>query len=100
MNSWIEESGTLLRTQVTTFQKAQFLNTPNNRSGLAASSNNELDGQADVDASYINIAAMYHLDNADMGIDIKQDSDGYRIGETSAQYDEENTRIRSSYYYF
>ncbi|UOE81854.1 porin [Vibrio splendidus] len=66
-----------------------------------ASNSNELDGQADVDASYINIAAMYRIaDNADMGIDIKQDIDGARIGSTSAQYDEETHVFAAAYYYF
>ncbi|MFA0709035.1 porin, partial [Vibrio sp. 10N.222.48.A3] len=66
-----------------------------------ASNSNELDGQADVDASYINIAAMYRIaDNADMGIDIKQDIDGARMGSTSAQYDEETHVFAAAYYYF
>ncbi|MEZ8284956.1 porin [Vibrio splendidus] len=66
-----------------------------------ASNSNELDGQSDIDASYINIAAMYRIsDNADMGIDIKQDIDGGRIGSTSMQYDEETHVFAAAYYYF
>ncbi|MBB1464724.1 porin [Vibrio sp. SG41-7] len=66
-----------------------------------ASNSNELDGQADVDASYINIAAMYRIaDNADMGIDIKQDIDGARIGDSNLQYDEETHVFAAAYYYF
>lgn len=44
---------------------------------------------------------MYRIaDNADMGIDIKQDLDGYRVGKTSAQYDEETHVFAAAYYYF
>ncbi|MFM2607194.1 porin [Vibrio chagasii] len=61
---------------------------------------NEEDNLSDVDSSYINVAAMYRIaDNADMGIDIKQDIEGARsIGNT--QYDEETHVFAAAYYYF
>ncbi len=44
---------------------------------------------------------MYRIaDNADMGIDIKQDIEGARIGTTGAQYDEETHVFAAAYYYF
>ena len=64
----------LRKTQVTTYLVAYTVSEDLTLAAGYASSNNELDGQADVDASYINIAAMYRIaENADMGIDIKQD---------------------------
>ncbi|NOH33837.1 porin [Vibrio chagasii] len=100
VNSWIEESDS-------SKNKGYYLSggyTLSEDLTIAAgyaSSNNELDGQSDVDASYINIAAMYRIaDNADMGIDIKQDIEGSRIGSTSMQYDEETHVFAAAYYYF
>ncbi|MFA0147057.1 porin [Vibrio lentus] len=100
VNSWIEESDSVKNTGYYVSGGYTVSEDLTIAAGYA-SSNNELDGQADVDASYINIAAMYRIsDNADMGIDIKQDLDGYRIGETSAQYDEETHVFAAAYYYF
>jgi hypothetical protein len=62
---------------------------------------NEEDSLSDVDSSYINVAAMYRIsDNADMGIDIKQDFEGARIAGTNNQYDEETHVFAAAYYYF
>lgn len=100
MNSWIEESDSAKNTGYYVSGGYTVSEDLTIAAGYA-SSNNELDGQADVDASYINIAAMYRIaDNADMGIDIKQDLDGYRVGKTSAQYDEETHVFAAAYYYF
>ena len=100
VNSWIEESDSEKNTGY--YLSGGF--TVSEDLTLAAgyaSSNNELDGQADVDASYINIAAMYRIaENADMGIDIKQDIEGSRIGSTGMQYDEETHVFAAAYYYF
>ncbi len=44
---------------------------------------------------------MYRIaDNADMGIDIKQDIEGSRISSASMQYDEETHVFAAAYYYF
>ncbi|MDH6026048.1 porin [Vibrio splendidus] len=100
MNSWIEESDSAKNTGYYVSGGYTVSEDLTIAAGYA-SSNNELDGHADVDASYINIAAMYRIaDNADMGIDIKQDIDGARIGSTSAQYDEETHVFAAAYYYF
>ncbi|WP_061038041.1 porin [Vibrio coralliirubri] len=100
MNSWIEESDSAKNTGYYVSGGYKVSEDLTIAAGYAFS-NNELDGQADVDASYINIAAMYRIaDNADMGIDIKQDIDGARIGSTSAQYDEETHVFAAAYYYF
>lgn len=99
MNSWIEESDSAKNTGYYVSGGYTVSEDLTIAAGYA-SSNNELDGQADVDASYINIAAMYRIaDNADMGIDIKQDIEGARsTGNT--QYDEETHVFAAVYYYF
>ncbi|MEZ9764664.1 porin [Vibrio splendidus] len=99
MNSWIEESDSAKNTGYYVSGGYTVSEDLTIAAGYA-SSNNELDGQADVDASYINIAAMYRIaDNADMGIDIKQDIEGARsTGNT--QYDEETHVFAAAYYYF
>ncbi|OED68354.1 hypothetical protein A143_19690 [Vibrio splendidus ZS-139] len=99
VNSWIEESDSAKNTGYY-LSGGYTLSEDLTIAAGYASSNNELDGQADVDASYINIAAMYRIaDNADMGIDIKQDIEGAR-STGNLQYDEETHVFAAAYYYF
>ncbi|MCC5519389.1 porin [Vibrio splendidus] len=99
LNSWIDQNDEMKNTGFY-FSGGYTLSDDLTIAAGYAFNNNEEDGQADVDASYINIAAMYRIaDNADMGIDIKQDIEGARsTGNT--QYDEETHVFAAAYYYF
>ncbi|MEZ9463099.1 porin [Vibrio splendidus] len=100
LNSWIDQNDEMKNTGFY-FSGGYTLSDDLTIAAGYAFNNNEEDGLSDVDTSYINVAAMYRInDNADMGIDIKQDLEGARIGDSNLQYDEETHVFAAAYYYF
>ncbi|MDD1830063.1 porin, partial [Photobacterium sp. ZSDE20] len=99
LNSWIDQNDEMKNTGFY-FSGGYTLSDDLTIAAGYAFNTNEEDNLSDVDSSYINVAAMYRIaDNADMGIDIKQDIEGARsIGNT--QYDEETHVFAAAYYYF
>ncbi|MBJ2147683.1 porin [Vibrio sp. IB15] len=99
LNSWIDQNDEMKNTGFY-FSCGYTLSDDLTIAAGYAFNTNEEDNLSDVDSSYINVAAMYRIaDNADMGIDIKQDIEGARsIGNT--QYDEETHVFAAAYYYF
>ena len=99
LNSWVDQNDEMKNTGFY-FSGGYTLSDDLSIAAGYAFNTNEEDNLSDVDSSYINVAAMYRIaDNADMGIDIKQDIEGARsIGNT--QYDEETHVFAAAYYYF
>ena len=105
VNTWIEEGNTVVKGHDDYVEDAKntgyYVSAGYSLSedltlaaGYAANSK-EAQGKSDEDFSYINIAAMYRIaDNADMGIDIKQELDA------GFDYDEETHVFAAAYYYF
>ncbi|WP_261905146.1 porin [Vibrio fortis] len=100
LNSWIDQNDEMKNTGFY-FSGGYTLSEDLTIAAGYAFNTNEEDNLSDVDSSYINVAAMYRIsDNADMGIDIKQDLEGARIGSSDLQYDEEIHVFAAAYYYF
>jgi hypothetical protein len=100
LNSWIDQNDEMKNTGFY-FSGGYTLSEDLTIAAGYAFNTNEKDNLSDVDSSYINVAAMYRIsDNADMGIDIKQDLEGGRIAGTNNQYDEETHVFAAAYYYF
>jgi len=100
LNSWIDQNDEMKNTGFY-FSGGYTLSEDLTIAAGYAFNTNEEDDESDIDSSYINIAAMYRISaNADMGIDIKQDLEGARIGNSSLQYDEETHVFAAAYYYF
>lgn len=100
LNSWIDQNDEMKNTGFY-FSGGYTLSEDLTIAAGYAFNTNEEDNLSDVDSSYINVAAMYRIsDNADMGIDIKQDLEGARIGSSDLQYDEETHVFAAAYYYF
>lgn len=100
LNSWIDQNDEMKNTGFY-FSGGYTLSEDLTIAAGYAFNTNEEDNLSDVDSSYINVAAMYRIsDNADMGIDIKQDLEGARIAGTNNQYDEETHVFAAAYYYF
>ncbi|MCG9629787.1 porin [Vibrio sp. Isolate30] len=100
LNSWIDQNDEMKNTGFY-FSGGYTLSEDLTIAAGYAFNTNEEDSLSDVDSSYINVAAMYRIsDNADMGIDIKQDFEGARIAGTNNQYDEETHVFAAAYYYF
>jgi len=100
LNSWIDQNDEMKNTGFY-FSGGYTLSEDLTIAAGYAFNTNEKDNLSDVDSSYINVAAMYRIsDNADMGIDIKQDLEGARIAGTNNQYDEETHVFAAAYYYF
>lgn len=100
LNSWIDQNDEMKNTGFY-FSGGYTLSEDLTIAAGYAFNTNEEDNASDIDSSYINVAAMYRISaNADMGIDIKQDLEGARIGNSSLQYDEETHVFAAAYYYF
>ena len=100
LNSWVDQNDEMKNTGFY-FTGGYTLSEDLTIAAGYAFNTNEEDNASDIDSSYINVAAMYRIsDNADMGIDIKQDLEGARIGSSDLQYDEETHVFAAAYYYF
>ncbi|ENM5735154.1 porin [Vibrio mimicus] len=101
-NFWIDEGKTDLKDNTTNLEKIGYYlsagyavtDSVTLAAGYATNTTKE-DGAADIDRSYVNVAAMYtHSDKIDMGLDIRQDLE-VKQGE-----DEETYVFAAAYYRF